>query len=134
MKTATTLLVCLALAACAVPGTVTTPTTTSAAQDVGRDQGTASATESGSASARVIPIVINLVGVRKATITTGEDGSTTTELEGADDGEVAISGGVGFVTMTETHQEASTSSGGGAAGGVGGAERGANTATATGGQ
>lgn len=120
------LVIALSAAGCASGdgGQVTTPVQTQGAQTVGRDQGSAQASESGSAQVHMRPMVNNIFGAKSVKIVADTDGGSSVEVEGSDSSEVAVTGSsFGNFNMNEGTQEASVSSGGGAAGGTGGAAR-----------
>ena len=107
------------LTACSTPGTSTTPVAANAAQNVGNDQGSAQATESGSAVNTNSPVIMNLFGAKKVVITKEGEG-VVAEIEGQDDAEVTVSGArFGNQTFGDEAQSAEVSSGGGAAGSTG---------------
>lgn len=118
-------------------GTTTTPVTTTAVGEAGRDAGTAAATESGAATTNFT--VVPIIGAKTVTI----DGRAV-QVEGQPDASVSIRNMGTLAHVTITGDENATSgnqSGGGAAGGTGGAARstasgggtGGNTSGATGG-
>lgn len=101
-------------------GTATTPTNVQGAQEVGRDQGTASATEGVTVSNTVTPTIVNAFGVKSLKIQRGPDGEESIEMTGSE-GELIIEGGLNAGVHIGEGQTGTGSSGGGAAGGVGGA-------------
>lgn len=110
----------LSLGACTTSGgTNTTPVAATGAQTVGNDQGTAQATESGSATNTNSPVIMNLFGAKKVTIKKGDDG-VEAEIKGQADAEVTVSGAqFGNQTFGDDAQSAEISSGGGSAGAAG---------------
>lgn len=111
------------LGGCGSVGTTTTPIQTQGAQDVGRDQGSAQASESGSSVTNVTPVVVNAIAAKKVRIAM-ESGQPTIEVEGSEDAEVEVAGAnFGNFNMNEADVDSSNSSGGGSAGGTGGATR-----------
>lgn len=105
-------------------GSATIPVQTQGAQTVGQDQGTASAAETGSANNTVSPALYNFIAAKTVRIARSPDGSEQIEVIGADDADVTIGNGAfGLIRFGDRAQEASVSSGGGAAGGTGGSTR-----------
>lgn len=107
---------------CSTPGgsTVTTPVGATGAQTVGNDQGTAQATESGSATNNNNPTLMIVNAAKKVTITVDADGATAAQVEGAEDAEVNISGAYfGVQRFGDDGMQAEVSSGGGSAGAAG---------------
>lgn len=122
--TMTAALLAMLLGACQMPGgTATTPVGTTTAQNVGQDQATSQATESGSANAGVNQY--NIFGARNVTI----DAGGALQVETAPDAELEVAGAAIFGSVRVDGQEAEVSSGGGAAGGTGGTTRQANEAS-----
>lgn len=115
--------------ACSSPGSGGAATTvipqTQGAQTVGRDQGQASAAETGSANTQSNPTIINALAAKRVTVNIQPGTRTEVAIEAAEDSEVSIGGGEwGLMKWgNENTLSADVSSGGGAAGGVGGASR-----------
>lgn len=113
----------LVLLGCSTPGSAVVTPNTQGAQTVGGSQGQATAAETGSASGRITPLVVNALAARLVRITVN-DGNPTVEVEANPDAEVHIAGGSwGYQTLNETNQDSGVSSGGPGAGGTGGVER-----------
>ena len=132
------LCVVLVLPACTSPGAGSAAATnvpqTQGAQTVGGNQGQASAAETGSATSQSNPVVVNILAAKKVTMGVKSDGGTELKVEGADDAEVTINAAeFGYQRFgNEATLESEVSSGGGAAGGTGGASRsGAGSGNAT---
>ena len=123
MRRSLALLVVAVCVGCQSTGTTTTPISTQAAQNVGQDQGTAQATESGSAINHLRPVIVNALAAKTVEITmvNGEPKITITASE---DSEVKVQGAYfGNVRFNDENAHAEVSSGGGSAGGTGGAVR-----------
>lgn len=98
---------------------------TQLAQTVGRDQGQATAAETGAASNNVTPIIVNALAAKTVNVKIGKDGQKEVSVEANPDATVTVEGAkFGNVHWgNDATMEASTSSGGGAAGGTGGTAR-----------
>lgn len=115
-----------ALGACASDGGVaTTPVATTGAQTVGGNQGTAQATESGSAVNHLYPTVVNAFAAKTVRVSSDQNGRPVVDVTSADDATVEVSGAAsfGYVRWGDAGVQAHVESGGGAAGGAGDAIR-----------
>lgn len=132
MKNLITLALVVLLGACSTPGTTTTPVSANAAQTA-RDLGSAQATETGSANIHNTPVIVNALAAKKVTVTV-QDGKPVVEVEANDNAEVEVKGAYfGNVRFGNDGNRATVSSGGGAAGGTGQAERVSGVVPPTGG-
>lgn len=103
---------------------------TQGAQTVGNDQGSAQASESISAQTHITPVINNIFGAKSVEVTTTPDGGSSTKVEGSTESQITVSAAtMGNFNMNESDVKTSGSSGGGAAGGTGGAERTVGTQT-----
>lgn len=103
---------------------------TQGAQTVGNDQGSAQASESISAQTHVAPNVFNVFGAKSVKVAVAPDAGVQMEVEGSESSTVEVAGSTfGNFNMNESDVKTSGSSGGGAAGGTGGAERTVGTQT-----
>lgn len=103
-------------------GGALTPNSVQGAQTIGNDQGSAQASENITATNTVTPSVYNILGAKNVRIQRSPDGSETIDVTGSE-GDVAVGAANMGVRFGDEGQEASASTGGGAAGGVGGAVR-----------
>lgn len=123
MRSLPILLLLVLFTSCSTPGAAT-PISQGQVAQTARDQSSAAAAETGSATNTVTPHIINAFGVSSLTVTRTPDGGETIEMEGAENATLSVEGGLNAgVRFGDEGMEASTSSGGATGTGTGTATR-----------